>query len=79
MLKKILLAAAVTGLVGASIPVQTSPAMADRSGCREVAKVKFAGDRSARRAFKRECKARWKAYKSAHGGKRGFFRKAPPA
>jgi hypothetical protein len=76
MLKKLLIAAAMTGLAGALMAIQTSPTMADRANCRQIAKAEFPGDRSARRAFKRECKAR---LKGAHGGKRGLFRGAPPA
>lgn len=73
MLKRILVAAAVTGLVaGASIPVQIDSAMAGPSGCRQAAKAKFAGDLKARHAYKKECKAHWKM---AHG-KRGLFKKA---
>jgi hypothetical protein len=72
MLKKILVAAAVTGLVaGAALPVQITPALAGKSGCKEAAKAKFEGDRKAQRAFKKECKSHWKAHKKAHGKKGG--------
>ena len=72
MLKKVLVAAAVTGLVaGAALPVQITPAYAGKSGCREAAKAKFQGDRKARHAFKKECKAHWKSYKKVHGKKGG--------
>jgi len=77
MLKRILVAAAVTGLIaGAAIPVQITPAMAGHSGCREVAKSKFPGNLKSRHAFTRECKAHWKAYQMAHGKKGGLFKKA---
>jgi hypothetical protein len=77
MLKGMLVAAAITGLIaGVAIPVQITPAMAGKSGCREAAKAKFHGDLKARHAFKKECKAAWKAYKTAHGKKRGLFKKA---
>jgi hypothetical protein len=77
MLKRILVAAAVTGLIaGAAIPVQIAPAMAGQSGCREAAKAKFQGDVKMRREFKKECKAHWKTYKTAHGKKHGLFKKA---
>lgn len=70
MLKRILIAAAVTGLVaGAALPVQITPAFAGKSGCHESAKAKFPGDKKAAHAFKKECKAHWKAYKKAHGKK----------
>ena len=72
MLKKILVAAAVTGLVaGAALPVQITPALAGKSGCKAAAKARFEGDRKAQRAFKKECKAHYKAYKKAHGKKGG--------
>jgi hypothetical protein len=76
MLKRILVATAVTGLLaGASIPVQINPAMAGHSGCRHAAKAKFPGDLKQRVAYKKECKSQWKAYKTAHG-KGGLFKKA---
>ncbi len=68
MLKRMLVAAAVAGFVAAAaIPVETTPAMAGHSGCREAAKAKFPGDAKMRHAFKRECKTHWKAYKAGHG------------
>jgi len=66
MLKKILFAAAVTGLVaGAALPLHTTAADAAPSGCLKAAKAKFAGDHVARRAYHKECKAHWKAYRTA--------------
>lgn len=75
MLKRLFLAAAVTGLVaGASIPVMAGPALADKSGCRQAAKAKFPGELKSRHAYKKECKAAWKAMA---GGKRGgLFKKS---
>ena len=70
MLKRIIVAAAVTGLVAAAaLPVQISPAHAGKSGCAEAAKSKFPADKKAKHAFKKECKTHWKAYKSATGNK----------
>jgi hypothetical protein len=66
MLKRILFAAAVTGLVaGVTIPVHTMPAEATPSGCFKAAKAKFPGDFKARHAYRKECRAHWKAYKTA--------------
>jgi hypothetical protein len=64
MLKQLILASAVVGLVaGASLPLTTS---ADaKSGCREAAKAKYAGDRKARHEYKKWCKQEWKAHKKA--------------
>jgi hypothetical protein len=77
MLKRMLLAAAVTGLIaGAAIPVQITAAMAGKSGCREAAKAKFPGDLKSRHAYKKECKSQWKTYQTAHGKKGGLFKKA---
>jgi len=66
MLKKILFAAAVTGLLaGVTIPVHTTPAEAAPSGCLKAAKAKFPGDLKSRHAYRRECKAHFKAYRAA--------------
>ena len=66
MLKRMLFAAAVTGLVaGATIPVHTTSAVAAPSGCFKAAKAKFPGDHKSRHAYRKECKAHWKAYKTA--------------
>lgn len=66
MLKRMLFAAAVTGLVaGATMPVHTTSAEAARSGCFKAAKAKFTGDHKARHAYRKECKMHWKAYKTA--------------
>jgi hypothetical protein len=68
MLKRVLVAAAVAGLVAsAAVPLETTPAMAGHSGCGQAAKAKFSGDAKMRKAFKKNCKAHWKAYKKAHG------------
>ena len=65
MLKRMLFVAAVTGLVaGVTIPVHTTPAEA-ASGCLKAAKAKFPGDHKSRHAYRKECKAHWKAYKTA--------------
>jgi hypothetical protein len=66
MLKRMLFAAAVTGLVaGATIPVNTTSAEAAPSGCLKAAKAKFPADHKARHAYRKECKMHWRAYKSA--------------
>ena len=68
MWKKVLLASAVAGLLaGAAIPLQTTPANASRSGCREAAKAKFPDDLKGRRAYRHYCRSQWKAYRAAHG------------
>jgi hypothetical protein len=61
MLKKVLFAVVATGFMAAlALPVQVAPAEAAMT-CREAAKVDFPNDRKARRAFRKECKAAWKA------------------
>ena len=66
MLKRILFAAAVTGLVaGVTMPVHTTLAEAAPSGCFKAAKAKFPGDHKSRVAYRKECKAHFKAYKTA--------------
>ena len=75
MLKRMLVAAALTGLIaGVALPAQMTPAFAGKSGCREMSKSKFPGDKKMRRAFEKECKTHWKAHKSTHG-KMGHHRK----
>lgn len=77
MIKKIILAAAVTGFVaGAAIPLHTSTAEAAPSGCIKAAKAKFAGDRKSRGAYRKECRAHWKANKKAQRAARKVARKA---
>jgi hypothetical protein len=69
MLKRVILVSAVAGLVFcAAVPLQSTPADAGRSGCREAAKARFPGDRHARHEFKRYCKSQWKAYRTAQHG-----------
>jgi len=66
MLKRMLFAAAVTGLVaGATMPVHTTPAEAAPSGCLKAAKAKFPADAKSRHAYRKECKAHFKAYRAA--------------
>jgi hypothetical protein len=65
MFKKMLFAAALTGLLaGAAVPVQSSTAEA-ASGCRKAAHMKFHSDLKARVAYRKECRAHWKAYRTA--------------
>jgi catabolite regulation protein CreA len=65
MLKRVILAAVATAFVAAAaIPVAMTPADAATT-CKQAAKAKFAGDRKARHAFKKECKAAWKAQQKA--------------
>ena len=53
MLKRMLFAAAITGLVaGATIPVHTTSAEATPSGCFKAAKAKFPGDHKSRHAYR---------------------------
>jgi hypothetical protein len=68
MIKKMFFAAALTGLVaGATLPVATS-ADAASSGCLKAAKAKFATDYKARHAYRKECKAHYKAFRTAQKG-----------
>ena len=66
MLKKVLFAAVATGLVAATaLPLQLSPAQAGSMSCKEAAKVKYPDDKKARHAFKKGCKAAYKATQKA--------------
>lgn len=65
MLKKVLFAAVATGLVAATtLPMQFTSAEAGMMSCKEAAKVKFPGDRKARHAYKKACKAAFKSQKA---------------
>jgi flavin-dependent dehydrogenase len=66
MLKKVFLAAAASlVLVGATAAMVSAPAMAG-SGCHKAAKAAYPHDRKARHAYKKECKAYYKAWKKTH-------------
>jgi hypothetical protein len=67
MLKKVMFAAVATGLVAAvALPIQfTQVEAAGPLTCKEAAKLKFPADHAARSAYKKGCKAAWKAHKSA--------------
>jgi hypothetical protein len=65
MLKRVILAAVATAFVAATaMPVALTPANAATS-CKQAAKAKFASDRKARHAFKKQCKAAFKAQQKA--------------
>ena len=67
MLKRVLFAAAITGLIaGAALPLHSTPADA-ASGCFKAAKAKFpgAGYHKVRHEYRVACRAHWKAYKTA--------------
>jgi hypothetical protein len=64
MLKRVILAAVATAFVAATaMPVALTPANAATT-CKQAAKAKFASDRKARHAFKKQCKAAFKAQKA---------------
>ena len=64
MLKKVFLAAAAaTILAGTTLAMTPAPAQAFKSGCHKAAKAKYPDDRKARKAFRKACKANYKATK----------------
>ena len=66
MLKKVVLAAAASLVLGdATAAMVSAPAMAG-SGCHKAAKAAYPHDRKARRAHKKECKTHYKAWKKTH-------------
>ena len=66
MLKKVLFATLATAFVAAlAVPVQFAPASAAAASCKEAAKMKFPSEMKARHAFKKDCKAAWKASQKA--------------
>ena len=67
MLKRMLFAAAVTGLLaGAALPLQATNADA-APGCRQAAKAKFPGPGmfKDRHAFRKYCRQQYRAHKAA--------------
>jgi hypothetical protein len=65
MLKRILIAAAATAVLGATaLPIQFQPAEAAMT-CKDAAKAKFPKDLKMRHEFKKQCKAAWKASQKA--------------
>ena len=65
MLKKMLVAVVATGLVAAAaLPLRISPAEASMT-CKAAAKLKYPDDWKARHAWKKACKAAWKATQKA--------------
>ena len=62
MLKTMLLAAAAAGFLAVGLlPLDFSPAQAEQMTCRQAAKAKFPGDWKSRNAYRKACKAAWKA------------------
>ena len=66
MLKRMILAVLATAFVAAfALSVQIAPAAAEGMSCKQAAKAKYADDRKARRAYKKECKTAYKATQKA--------------
>jgi hypothetical protein len=64
MLKKLILTVAAAGLLlGGTAMVQPSTAYACKSGCWKAAKAHYPKDRKARKAYRKHCKAEYKASK----------------
>ena len=62
MQKRVILAAVATAFVAsAALPLQFVPATAAAMTCKDAAKAKFPHDMKARRGFREQCKAAWKA------------------
>jgi predicted metal-dependent phosphoesterase TrpH len=67
MLKKLFLAgAAALILAGATVTLAPAPVQAGHSGCLKAAKAKYPGDWKVRQAYRKECKAQYKVYSTAH-------------
>ena len=64
MVKKLLLTVVAAGfLLGGAAIVQPTPAFACKSGCAKAAKAHYPSDRKARKAYKKHCKAIYRASK----------------
>jgi hypothetical protein len=67
MVKKLFLTVALASFLLGGVAVgDPTPAQASHSGCMKAAKAKYPSDRKARHAYKKECKAHYKAWKKAH-------------
>jgi hypothetical protein len=65
MLKRVIFAVVAAAFVTVSaLPVALTPANAAMN-CKQAAKAKFPDDRKGRHAYKKECKAAWKAQQKA--------------
>jgi hypothetical protein len=66
MLKKVLFAALATTMVAAvALPMELTSVEAAVITCKEAAKLKFPTDFKARHAYRKACKAAWKATQKA--------------
>jgi hypothetical protein len=66
MLKKVLFAALATTMVAAvALPMELTSVEAAVITCKEAAKLKFPTDAKARHAYRKACKAAWKATQKA--------------
>jgi hypothetical protein len=63
MLKTMLLVGSVAALVTVALPLDLSLAKAEAITCRQAAKIKFAADLHSRAAYRKACKAAWRAEK----------------
>ena len=63
MLRMLLLVASFAAVVLAGLPLDQSSARAGQVTCREAAKLEFRGDRESRAAYRKSCKAAWRAHR----------------
>jgi hypothetical protein len=63
MLKTVLFAASVAGVVAVGLVLHLSHAQAEQFTCRQAAKLKYPGDWHSRAAYRKACKAAWKAHR----------------
>ncbi len=63
MFKTLLAAASCAALIVVALPLDYSSARAEQMTCREAAKLKFHGDWKSRAAYRKACKAAWKAHR----------------
>jgi hypothetical protein len=63
MRKTLLFVASLAAYVSAGLPLDQPSARAEQMTCREAAKLKFPGDFKSRTAYRKACKAAWKAHR----------------
>ena len=71
MLKKVLLAVAVSFVMAGATMIAVPPPVEAGHGCYKRAKDKYAGHWKERRAYRKDCKAHFRA---VEGNKKGIFK-----
>lgn len=63
MLKALLFAVSFAAFIAVGLPLDQPSTRAEQMTCREAAKLKFPGDFKSRAAYRKSCKAAWRAHR----------------